>query len=363
MCAVTHWLKLEVTTGHKSEFSQRPPVGAASILARRHFSIINWTGKEKAAPYPLIWPCSEGADFCSGFDPDFLSSAPSFEYWNVVDLMAVDGGWTEWTNWGDCDCDAGTKTRTRTCTNPPPSGGGEQCQGKGSESKNCEGGDCGKEGKGSGRTNTTEVLPRTAISSRWYSRKWPKSQWEWDKATVGVSSVTYVLSRSGVDGGWTEWTNWGDCDCDAGTKTRTRTCTNPPPSGGGEQCQGKGSESKNCEGGDCGKEGTSRSRTNTPSEILPRTAISSRCSRNWPRFQCEWDKATVGVCSVRHILPLQVLMVAGRNGASGEIVTAMRELKQELALAPTLPLQEEGSSAREREANPRIAKEKTAVRG
>ncbi|KAK3088069.1 hypothetical protein FSP39_014276 [Pinctada imbricata] len=46
-------------------------------------------------------------------------------------MFAVDGGWTDWTNYTDCsaECDGGMKSRTRTCTNPVPSGGGANCSG------------------------------------------------------------------------------------------------------------------------------------------------------------------------------------------------------------------------------------------
>ena len=60
-----------------------------------------------------------------------------------------------------------------------------------------------------------------------------------------------MLSRL-VNGGYTEWTNWGDCSrtCGTGTYVRTRSCTNPSPSNGGQTCiqQGLGalSENANC---------------------------------------------------------------------------------------------------------------------
>ena len=55
-----------------------------------------------------------------------------------------------------------------------------------------------------------------------------------------------------VNGGYTEWTNWGGCSrtCGTGTYVRTRSCTNPSPSNGGQTCiqQGLGalSENANC---------------------------------------------------------------------------------------------------------------------
>ena len=41
-----------------------------------------------------------------------------------------------------------------------------------------------------------------------------------------------------MDGGWTAWFDWGDCNklCDGGNRTRTRECGNPAPESGGLLC-------------------------------------------------------------------------------------------------------------------------------
>lgn len=54
-------------------------------------------------------------------------------------FFAVDGGWTEWTEFSDCSttCDNGTQTRTRTCTNPVPQYNGSDCDGHHQESIPC----------------------------------------------------------------------------------------------------------------------------------------------------------------------------------------------------------------------------------
>lgn len=46
-----------------------------------------------------------------------------------VHFSAIDGNYTEWTEWSDCTatCGGGSKTRIRTCTNPPPQHGGNNC--------------------------------------------------------------------------------------------------------------------------------------------------------------------------------------------------------------------------------------------
>jgi len=41
-----------------------------------------------------------------------------------------------------------------------------------------------------------------------------------------------------VSGGYTSWSEWGECSgtCGGGVQKLSRTCTNPPPFGGGQTC-------------------------------------------------------------------------------------------------------------------------------
>ena len=41
-------------------------------------------------------------------------------------LVPVDGSWSAWSGWGQCDSEC-AKIRSRTCTDPPPFGGGAPC--------------------------------------------------------------------------------------------------------------------------------------------------------------------------------------------------------------------------------------------
>ncbi|XP_060579783.1 SCO-spondin-like, partial [Ruditapes philippinarum] len=170
----------------------------------------------------------------------------------------VNGGWTQWSTWGDCSltCAGGTKTRSRSCTNPLPQYGGAQCSGSGSDSQQCN----------------TENCP---VNGGW-------TQWStWGVCSVSCAGGTQTRSRtctnpppqyggvpcfnsgSGiqqcntencpVNGGWTQWSTWGDCSltCAGGTKTRSRSCTNPLPQYGGAQCSGSGSDSQQCNTENC----------------------------------------------------------------------------------------------------------------
>ncbi|XP_045167367.2 semaphorin-5A-like [Mercenaria mercenaria] len=108
----------------------------------------------------------------------------------------VDGNWAEWSRWSSCDvtCDSGIHTRKRTCTNPAPAYHGMQCIGKDTDTKSCD----------------NQLCP--------------------------------------VNGGWSEWSDWGTCSvtCDFGLKRRNRSCSNPHPSRSGDHCFGDSTDVDIC---------------------------------------------------------------------------------------------------------------------
>ena len=71
--------------------------------------------------------------------------------------MLVNGGWSQWHDWGHCsaECGDGNQKRIRVCDNPIPEYGGTDCTengSKSSESKNCVGNKC------PGNTNHLKLL-------------------------------------------------------------------------------------------------------------------------------------------------------------------------------------------------------------
>ncbi|XP_063687572.1 uncharacterized protein LOC134820861 isoform X3 [Bolinopsis microptera] len=54
-------------------------------------------------------------------------------------IIVVDGTWSAWSDYSDCnvDCGTGTKSRTRTCSNPAPRNGGDSCPGDDMETVQC----------------------------------------------------------------------------------------------------------------------------------------------------------------------------------------------------------------------------------
>jgi len=114
-----------------------------------------------------------------------------------IRAKTVDGEWSDYGEWGDCDadCDGGTQTRTKTCSNPAPAYFGNDCVGDASDSQPCNQNPCP------------------------------------------------------VDGGWTDYGEWGACSaaCGEGTQTRSRTCTKPAAAHGGAECEGEEDENKPCD--------------------------------------------------------------------------------------------------------------------
>lgn len=51
-----------------------------------------------------------------------------------------------------------------------------------------------------------------------------------------------------VDGGFTDWSNYGACSasCGGGTQKSTRSCTNPAPAHGGKECEGETERTQEC---------------------------------------------------------------------------------------------------------------------
>uniref|UniRef100_A0A8C1MQ13 Netrin receptor UNC5 n=1 Tax=Cyprinus carpio TaxID=7962 RepID=A0A8C1MQ13_CYPCA len=112
-------------------------------------------------------------------------------------IVFVNGGWSSWTDWSECNirCGRGVQKRTRTCTNPAPLNGGAFCEGMSVQKSTC-----------------TSPCP--------------------------------------VDGGWAEWTMWSVCSSEC-ERQRTRECTDPEPKHGGRLCDGVALDTDNCTGDLC----------------------------------------------------------------------------------------------------------------
>ena len=69
-----------------------------------------------------------------------------------------------------------------------------------------------------------------------------------------IPYVFYYLYTA-INGGWSNWPDWGDCSttCGKGTQSRERRCNNPNPQHRGRKCTGEKAESRACENKPCRK--------------------------------------------------------------------------------------------------------------
>ncbi|KAK2159946.1 hypothetical protein LSH36_143g05062 [Paralvinella palmiformis] len=86
--------------------------------------------------------------------------------WPILSVVRlVDGGWSNWSEWGKCSrsCGLGTKMRTRNCSQPETKCGGTTCRGNGVETDQCNMGQCEYEIRNEAcqLQNYTEVIALT----------------------------------------------------------------------------------------------------------------------------------------------------------------------------------------------------------
>ena len=65
-----------------------------------------------------------------------------------------------------------------------------------------------------------------------------------------VTNVESYMEKGSIDGSWSNWKEWSDCQeqglCGNRTKIRYRECSNPPPSNGGRNCVGSNFQCNTC---------------------------------------------------------------------------------------------------------------------
>jgi len=156
-----------------------------------------------------------------------------------------------------CKLGGGTQGRTRVCDNPVPEFGGEDCTVDGStdmETQACNENPCPING-GWGDWTEWDECPVTcggADQGRTRVCDNPAPQFGGDDCTVdgSLDSGTQRCNENPcpIDGGFSDWDEWGPCtaQCGGGDQTRSRRCDNPVPEFGGLDCEGDFTECQRC---------------------------------------------------------------------------------------------------------------------
>ncbi|XP_022795623.1 uncharacterized protein LOC111334195 isoform X1 [Stylophora pistillata] len=162
----------------------------------------------------------------------------------------INGGYGKWTEFSQCtvSCGNGTRQRTRSCTSPQPKYGGKDCSHLGSniEIAICNITFCPIHGGFSEWTKFSKCT-RTCgkgLQERTRTCSNPEpSRGGHNCSSFGAYEETRLCNTQHcpINGGYTQWTRWGECSqsCGVGIKNRTRSCTNPIPMHGGKECDGK----------------------------------------------------------------------------------------------------------------------------
>jgi len=171
----------------------------------------------------------------------------------------VNGGWGEWPEWESCSvsCGGGEQSRFRSCDSPAPEYGGDDCTIDGSESseiQSCNENPCPING-GWGEWLDWEVCSVSCgggEQTRLRSCDNPAPEHGGDDCSVDGSSNSETQNCNEnpcpIDGGLSEWDEWGACTepCGGGDQTRSRRCDNPAPEFGGLDCVGELTECQRC---------------------------------------------------------------------------------------------------------------------
>ncbi|XP_059089000.1 coadhesin-like isoform X1 [Tigriopus californicus] len=190
--------------------------------------------------------CEEGKD-CVG-------STRHIKYCNPV-FCPIDGGWGEWTSWGECSGTCGTTTmsRNRECSNPPMKHNGKPCPGQMKEFQQCEFlGPCPIHGAWTDWSSWTPCTKSCDSGLQSRNRSFvPTLSLHSTAEPAKVPPIRHKLVATDpcpIDGAWTTWSVWSSCTatCGPSNQARTRSCTNPEPQYGGIDCSGDTIESIIC---------------------------------------------------------------------------------------------------------------------
>lgn len=190
--------------------------------------------------------CTRPPPKYGGLDCNELGPADQRQQCNP-DPCPIDGNYTEWSEWSECNviCGGGVHNRSRTCTNPPPKNGGNNCEGLGpaNDAQACNPDPCPIDGNYTEWSEWSECSASCGgglqIRTRNCTNPTPQYGGR-DCEGLGLAMETRSCGseKCPIDGNYTSWSDWSECSaaCGGGQQSRLRTCTSPPPKHGGRNC-------------------------------------------------------------------------------------------------------------------------------
>ncbi|XP_049335709.1 hemicentin-1 isoform X1 [Astyanax mexicanus] len=176
--------------------------------------------------------------------------------------VRVNGGFSEWMEWGSCSvsCGAGVQRRLRLCSKPRPANGGRHCVGPDSESRSCKGKPCPVDGQWSEWSAWEECSRTCGQGNRTRIRTCSKPPAQHGGRPCEGRAVEVIMCSikpCPVAGNWGAWLPWSPCSetCGKGMQTRIRLCNNPPPSFDGPPCKGAETQTQVCTERNCPVDG------------------------------------------------------------------------------------------------------------
>lgn len=222
----------------------------------------------------------------------------------------IDGNWTEWTIVGSCNvsCGGGLQLRIRNCTNPEAQHNGTDCDGSSDDQVICNVNECPIDGNWTFWSDWNECNASCGGGSYNRSRRCsdPSPEYGGDNCT-GHNWESEICNSDPcpVDGGWMDWTVWGPCNttCDGGTQQRYRECNNPYPEHGGSNCTGEHYRLQQCNNNHCPVDGNWTSWStwgecdaSCDGGSMMRTRSCSEPEPAYHGAECDGDNSEVGEC-------------------------------------------------------------------
>ncbi|XP_060563197.1 SCO-spondin-like [Ruditapes philippinarum] len=167
--------------------------------------------------------CTSGSD-CIGntHDVETCTGSP----------CTINGGWSAWTEFGECSrsCGTGVVFRRRLCNNPSPQNGGLNCTGSAQAFKTCLKSECPIDGGWSNYTMYQD-MPCSAtcgggVMTSFRSCTNPAPKYGGKICTGEAYYFKHCNLRNCIVNTWSDWSEWSACNstCNNGSRSRTRSC-------------------------------------------------------------------------------------------------------------------------------------------